>query len=165
MSYQRTSINLFSNNQINIPSNFSSNMNENENIFIRFKLERLASFGNYPSNTNFSRSLSFSIVNLDGNEISVETNSSIELIIPRDPNLILPKMILQNVTNSNQSFYYKFIDLNKLQPNQNLTISIHFQIKPLNLNIAYLFVYQFDKPIQLDRLDGKDLFCPRSKFY
>ena len=74
-------------------------------------------------------------------------------------------MILQNVTNHNQSFYFKFIDLKNLKTNKNLTISIHFQIEPLNLSVGYLFVYQFDKPIQLNQLDGKDLFCPSSKFY
>ncbi len=73
-------------------------------------------------------------------------------------------MILQNVTNYNQSFDFKFIYLKELKSNKNLTISIHFEIEPLNLSVAYLFVYQFDKPIQLNKLDGKQLFCPTSKF-
>jgi hypothetical protein len=165
MSYEKTSIHLLSNKQIeNGKINFSSNLNSNEKILIRLKLDSLAPFGNSLSYTNFSRSLSFSIHNENGNEISIKTNNSIELIIPRDPNLIFPKMILQNVTNHNQSFYFKLIHLNDLKPNKNLTISIHFQIEPLNLSIAYLFVYQFDKSIQLNKLDGKHLFCPLSKF-
>jgi hypothetical protein len=54
-------------------------------------------------------------------------------------------MFLQKVTNHNQSFDFKLIDLKELKLNQNLTISIHFQIEPLKLSIGYLFVYQFDK--------------------
>ncbi len=45
--------------------------------------------------------------------------------------------------------------------NKNLTISIHFEIEPLNLSVAYLFVYQFDKPNQLG---DPQVFCPSSKF-
>jgi hypothetical protein len=175
MSLEKTSIYLLSNKQIqqienamiNFPLNFSSNLNKNENILIRSKLDTLAPFGNYLSYTNFSRSLSFSILNENGNEILIKTNenNSIELIIPRDPNLISPKIISQNVTNYNQSFYFKLIYLKDLKQNEKLTISIHFEIEPLNLSLAYLFVYRFDKPIQLNKLDGKQLFCPSSKFY
>jgi len=92
----------------------------------------------------------------------MKTNQSIGLIIPRDPNRILSEMILQNVVDYNQSFYYKFIDLNKLKPNENLTISIHFQIQPLNQSLGYLFIYKFD---QLNQLNGSIIFCPSSKFY
>jgi hypothetical protein len=123
----------------------------------------LAPFGNYLSNTNLSRSLSISILNENGNEISIKINNSIELIIPRDPNFIFPKMILQNVSNYNQSFDFQFIDLKNLKSNEKLTISIHFEIEPLNKNVAYLFVYQFDKPIQLNKLDDSQIFCPSSK--
>jgi len=171
MSLEKTSIHLLFNKQIqliengkiNFPLNFSSNLNEN--ILIQSKLDSLAPFGNSLSYTNFSRSLTFSIVNENGNEISILTNNSIELIIPRDPNLIFPEMILQNVTNFNQSFYFKFIHLKDLKQNENLTISIHFEIEPLNLSVAYLFIYQFDKQIQLNRLDDSQIFCPSSKFY
>ena len=57
-------------------------------------MEPLASFGNskVQSNTNLSRSISLSILDQNGNEISIQTNLShpIEIIIPRDPNLIIP---------------------------------------------------------------------------
>ena len=154
-------IHLIENGQINFPLNFSLNFNRNENILIRSKLDILAPFGNYISYTNFSRTLSFSIVNENENEILIKTNNSIELIIPRDPNLNIPKMILQNVINHTQSFYFKLIHLKQLKLNQNLTISIHFEIQPLNLNLAYLFVYQFEKSNQLDHLS--QIFCPASK--
>ena len=172
MSFEKISIPFLSNKQIqliengkiNFPSNFSSNLNENENTLIRSKLDPLAPFGNYLSNTNLSRSLTFSIVNENGNEMSMKTNNSIELIIPRDPSLVLPKMVLQNVTNHNQSFYFKLIYLKELKLNKNLSISIHFEIEPFNLSVAYLFIYQFDKPIQLNQLADLQVFCPSSKF-
>ena len=54
-------------------------------------MEPLASFGNSKSqpNTNLSRSISLSILDQYENEISIQTNEnqSIEIIIPRDPNL------------------------------------------------------------------------------
>jgi hypothetical protein len=130
-------------------------------------MEPLASFGNSESNTNLSRSISVSIVNQDGYQIPIEINPNkrIEIIIPRDPNRIIPPMILQNVSDYNQSFYYKFIDIKQFQPNENLTISIHFQIQPFHSNLSYLFIYQFDHPLTFNQLDGKILFCPSSKFY
>ncbi len=125
-------------------------------------IEPLASFGNFPSNTNLSRSVSLSIFDQHGNEISIETDldNPIEIIIPRDPNLLIPPMIFQNVTSHNQSYYYKFIDIKQTQPNENLTISIHFEIHPLDKNLSYLFIYQYDHPLQLNQLDGWALFCP-----
>ncbi len=50
-----------------------------------------------------------------------------------------------------------------MKSSEKLTISIHFEIEPLNKNFAYLFVYQFDKPIQLNKLDDSQIFCPSSK--
>ena len=52
--------------------------------------------------TNMSRSISFSILDRDGNEVAVRADPSqpIEIIIPRDENLPIPSMILQNVTAS-----------------------------------------------------------------
>jgi hypothetical protein len=161
LSFEAT--NQFSNKQIrNAEIQFSSNIFSNKKIFFRTKLESLAPFGNSQSNTNYSRSLSLSILDENGIEFKMKTNQSIGLIIPRDPNRILSEMILQNVVDYNQSFYYKFIDLNKLKPNENLTISIHFQIQPLNQSLAYLFIYKFD---QLNQLNGSIIFCPSSKFY
>ena len=122
-------------------------------------MELLAPYGN-SINTNLSRSISLTILDYNGNKISIETNNShlIEIIIPRDPNLIIPPMILQNVISLNQSYHMKLIQLN-----QSLTVSIHFDIHPLKKNLSYLFIYQFDQLLQCDQLDGSILFCPSSK--
>ena len=89
-------------------------------------MEPLASYGNSKttSNTNVSTTISLSIFDQYGNEVPVQadSNNPIQIIIPRDPNLVLPDMILQNVTSLNQSFYYKFIDLKQIQFNDNLSI-------------------------------------------
>ena len=80
------------------------------------------------------------VTTLKGDKCSKDTlearNNLIELIIPRDPNIIFPEMILQNVTNYNESFYFKLIHLKDLKPNKNLTISIHFEIRKKN-HVSY----------------------------
>jgi len=96
-------------------------------------MEPLAIYGRslIETNTNLSRSLSISILDEKGNEISFETNSdSIEFFIPRDPNLRIPPMILTNET------------FHSLNLTTDLPISIHFEIKA---NFSYRFVYKFDK--------------------
>src|SRR5690349_8821951 len=128
-------------------------------------MEPLATFGNstFASNTNLSRSISLSILDKNGNEVSIKTNEndSIEIIIPRDPNLIIPPMIIQNVTSipHNQSFNIHYVDITTILP-----ISVHFQIRPLDPNLAYLFIYKFDQVPQLNssinQIDGWKLFCP-----
>jgi hypothetical protein len=130
-------------------------------------MEPLASFGNSQSvlNTNLSRTISLSILDLYGNEISIQTdiNDRIELIIPRDPNLILPSMIFQNVTFSNNSYKVQSINIKENQPNKNQTISIHFEIHRLNKNLAYLLIYKFDQLFQLtNQMDNWTLLCPSS---
>jgi len=136
-------------------------------------MEPLASFSNSKSesNTNLSRSISVSILDQYGNEIDIETNINdpIEFIIPRDPNLIIPEMILENVTSinrisDNQLFYFQYINITNT-----FTISVHFQIDPLNTSLAYLFIYKFDNtPLlnsSIDFIDGWTLFCPLSKSF
>ncbi len=54
-------------------------------------MKSLVSFGSFQSNTNLSRSISLSILDQNGNEISIETDFN-------DPNLIIRPMILQNIT-------------------------------------------------------------------
>ena len=113
-------------------------------------MQPLASSGNSTSqsNTNLSTSISLSILDQNGNEISIETNHShpIELFIPRDPTFIISPMILQNVTSTphNQSFNIHYVNITSILP-----ISVHFQIHPLDTNLAYLFIYKFDQIPQL----------------
>ena len=54
----------------------------------------------------------------------------IEFIIPRDPNLIIPSMILQNVTsiNSSHNLLFNLHYINITQSN-NLSISVHFEMQ------------------------------------
>jgi len=127
-------------------------------------IKPLASYGNSSSqpNTNLSTSISLSIVDQNGNTVSPNTtlNNPIEIIIPRDPNLIIPPMILQNVTSlnstgSNQLFNYHYINITTT-----ISISVHIELHPLNLSLAYLFIYKFDSLPQLNEYDGWTLFCP-----
>ena len=128
-------------------------------------MQPLASTGSHShSQTNLSTSVSLSLFDRDGNEILIQTTSeqSIELIIPRDPNIIIPPMTLQNVTslqNHNRSFHYHFVNITR---NDNLTVSFHFEIYPYNR--SYWFIFKFDDVPHLNQpIDGWTLFCPWSK--
>jgi hypothetical protein len=133
-------------------------------------MQALAPFGASQSqaNTNMSTTISLTVLDQYGNEIPIQATDDqpIEFFIPRDPNLILPDMILQNVTSSEELFN---LSLNQFLINKNLTISLHFELRPLNISLGYLFLYKFDKTPQLNRaknnIDDWDLFCPLSKFY
>jgi len=119
-----------------------------------------------PSITNLSRSISLSILDANGKHIKMETDFSnpIKLIITRDPNLIIPKMFLQNVTTKNVLFNFHLINISEFQQsNSNLTFSIHFEMHPLDKNLSYLLIYKFDSKPQLtssiNNTDGWSLFC------
>jgi hypothetical protein len=134
-------------------------------------MQPLASFGNstVQSNTNLSRSILLSVLDQNGNEVSIKTNAThpIEIIIPRDPNLIIPEMILQNVTSMNVTPHNQLFHLQYLNITTSLPISVHFEIEPLNASLAYLFIYKFDQLPQLNssinQIDGWTLLCPSSK--
>lgn len=114
------------------------------------------------SYTNLSRSLSFSILDKNVNEI--ETNP-MEFFVHRDPNIIIPEMFLQNVTfntDKNSLFHYHRVNLTQ-NINSNLTFSIHFEMHPLNRNLSYLFIYKFDDQPQLNSMDNWTLFCPKGE--
>ena len=119
------------------------------------------------SNTNLSRSISLSLFNQNGNEVPFQTNSDhpIEIMIPRDPNLNIPSWILQDTAVSsphNQLFNFHYINI--ASP---MNISVHWEIQPLNLSVAYLFIYKFDRAPQLNSsinlIDGWTVLCPSSK--
>ena len=119
-----------------------------------------------PSITNFSRSVSFSIVDENGNNIRIKTDllNPIKIIIPRDPNLIIPKMFLQNVTQKNILFNYHKIDLQELNFSSYL---IHFEFNSLDKNLSYLLIYQFDSLPELtnsvSNIQNWTLFCSVNK--
>lgn len=123
-------------------------------------MEPLASYGKsrFSSNTNLSRSISLSILDHYENDIEIETNISnpFEFIIPRDPNLLIPSMIYQNVTSilHNQSFNFHYLNIKSILP-----ISIHFEIDPQDKNLSYLLIYKFDQ-IPKEEFDGWTFLCP-----
>jgi hypothetical protein len=134
-------------------------------------VEPLAPLGNLTSsltNTNLSTSVSLSLFDQYGQEIPIETtfDHPIEIFIPRDPNLIIPPMILQNISNShphNQLFNLQYIDISST-----IDISVHWEIHPLNVTLAYLFIYKFNSaPIlnsSINLIDGWTLLCPSSNY-
>jgi hypothetical protein len=135
-------------------------------------MQPLAAFGNSTSQptVNVSRSISLSILDQYGNEVSIQTNLShpIEIIIPRDPNVIISEMILQNVTSMNSTPHNQLFNLQYLNITSVLSIAVHFEMRPLNPSLAYLFIYKFDQAPLLNSsvnlIDGWTLFCPISKF-
>ncbi len=70
-------------------------------------------------------------------------------------------MILQNVTSEKRLFNLNYVNIS-----YTLTISVHFEIRPLNKMIAYLFIYKFDgSPLlnsSIKQFDGRTLFYPQS---
>jgi len=132
-------------------SSIETNQTE-KSIRIQSKVEPLASFG-HSANTNVSRSISFSLFDSNGNELPLDY--PIEIFIPRDPNRILPPMILQNVTFRQQLFNFHYVNITTI-----LSISVHIEIEPLNSSVGYLLIYKFDKIPQLNEIDGWTIFCP-----
>ena len=98
--------------------------------------------------TNVSTSLSLTVAD-EGSRGLIVHSIGIELIIPRDINLVLPPMTLQNVTSTiiadrinNRQFNLHFISIT--QPNPNMSVSVHFQLRPLDPRLGYLVIYRFD---------------------
>ncbi|CAF0846743.1 unnamed protein product [Adineta steineri] len=155
------------NAQFSIPSDFILNTTSNSSISLRSKIDLLASYGNF-QNTNLSRSISLSIIDQNGNEISFKANenNSIKLIIPRDPNVLIPSMYLQNVTLINSTINNLLFNYHYINITSSLPISVHFEIHSLNRSLAYLFIYKFDQTPQLNSsinlIDGWTIFCPFS---
>lgn len=131
----------------------------------------LASLGNSKlgSNQNLSRSISLSIFDHNENEIFIQTNPTepIRMIIPRDPNLIIPPMILQNLTSDNNTIHNYSFYLSYIKITATISISIHFEIHPLDSSLGYLFIYKFDQtPVlnsSISLIDGWTLLCPSGK--
>ncbi|CAF4314113.1 unnamed protein product, partial [Adineta steineri] len=153
------------NAQFHIPSDFILNTTSNSSISLRSRVDPLASFEDF-QNTNLSRSISLSIIDQNGNEVSFEANQNnpIQLIIPRDPNVLIPSMYLQNVTSINSTINNLVFNYHYINITSSLPISIHFEIHSLNRSLAYLFIYKFDQAPQLNSsinlIDGWTLFCP-----
>ena len=121
-------------------------------------------------NTNLSRSLALSMLDTSGRDLAItaDRDHPIELIIPRDPNLVMPPMALQNVTSTNASPHRRIFNLHFSNITSALPVSVHFEMQPLDVTRGYLFVYRFDSAPQLNSsvrlMDGWTLFCPSSEF-
>ena len=161
-SLSNKSIEQISNARVQLPLNLT--LNNTGTISLRSIIKPLASYGNSRSqpNTNLSTTISLAMFDQNGNEISLKTNLSnpITIIIPRDPNLSIPPMILQNVTSlnstpSNQHFQYHYMNMTS-----SFSISAHIDFRPLNTSLSYLFVYRFDNLPQWNQLDGWTVFYP-----
>ena len=90
-------------------------------------------------------------------------NDSIEYLIPRDVNAQFSSIILQNVTtmsNFNRTFNLHYVNLTRTN---NLSISLHIEMYPIDIQLAYMFIYKFDDIPQLNRFDGRSLLCPSGK--
>ncbi len=121
------------------------------------------------SGTNLSRSISLTILDQNAAEVLIQTNltNPIELMIPRDPNVVVPSMTLENVTSFNATPHNQLFNLHYVGITNSLPESVHFEIHPLNTSLGYLFIYKFDSsPIlnsSINQIDGWTLFCPLSK--
>lgn len=133
-------------------------------------LTPLAPFGNskVSSNTNLSRLISLSFADANDKEISVGTNSShpFMFIVPRDSQLLVPPMALQNVIAMNSTSYQLLFHLHYVNLSSVLPISVHLEMEPMNNSLAYLLVYRFDQIPQLtdsiNAIDGWTVLCPAS---
>ena len=108
--------------------------------------------------TNFSRSFTLSIV--DRNQTNF--TNPIEFFIPRDLNLRISEMFQQNVTelNNEKKEFFHYHQINLTRNNPNLTYSFHLEIQPMNINLSYLLIYQFDDRPQWNSLNNWTYFCP-----
>jgi hypothetical protein len=121
-----------------------------------------------------SRSVSLSLFDTDGTTLSVNNLSSpIKIIIPRDSNLLLSPMTLQNVTgqtvsttaNNNRQFSLFYVNVTSSTPS--LTLSATFELKSENLALGYMIIFRFDAiPVlnsSMNQTDGYQVFCPIGK--
>ena len=120
------------------------------------------------SRTNLSRSISLSIVDQDENEISISTplNNSYRFVIPHDPSVMIPPMSLQNVTSMNSTPHHLLFNLHyvSLSSSEDVSVSIHLEVRSLNMSLGYLLIYKFDTSPQLNSsisdIDGWSILCP-----
>ncbi|CAF1188688.1 unnamed protein product, partial [Adineta ricciae] len=153
------------NAQIQLPSIIQSN---DRSVSLRSIVQPLAPADQSRSYTNLSRTISLSILDRNGNELSYPTSSNnpYRFVIPRDSNLILPSMVSQNVTSMNSIqqdllFNLHYVDLSQ---SNGVSVSVHIEMKPLNPSLGYLLIYKFDSsPVlnsSMSQIDKWSLFCP-----
>ena len=124
---------------------------------------------------NMSRSVSLNLYDATGAYLPLKNLSSpIVITIPREPNLLLPPMTLQNVTgqgtspsaNSNNRQFSLFY-VNVTSPTDDITLSATFEFKSDNPALGYMVIFRFDAiPVlnsTMNRTDGSRIFCPGGK--
>lgn len=105
----------------------------------------------------------------DPSDVSIETiiSEPMKVVIPRDPSLISPPMLLQNITSDSIISHSQLFNLHYVNISSPLPISVHIEIDPLNRNNSYLFIYKFDGiPFfnnSFQEFDGWTLFCPGNR--
>jgi len=96
------------------------------------------------------------------------------MFIPRDINLPIPSFIKKNMTSVippehgtykvNRQFFIYYINITQINPN--LTISIHFELKPFDREISYGIIYKLDNVPAYNSthisIDGWEMFCHES---
>ena len=112
--------------------------------------------------------MALSVLDADGNELAItaDRDHPIEINIPRDANVAITPMALQNVTSIDGSPHRQLFSMHFSNITAALPISVHFEMRPLNPSLAYLFVYRFDSGPQVNSsvqlIDGWTSFCPSS---
>ena len=130
-------------------------------------MERVAPMGDQSSSlTNLSRLFSLTIFDENGTDVQINTTLSdpIEFFIPRDPNLSISPMFIQNVTEINDGrIFFNYHLVNLTQTNPNLTYSLHLEFSPFNSTLSYFLIYRFNHPPQYDPKENYTLFCSSGK--
>lgn len=160
------------------PSNLISNRREkDQRILIETIIFPMArpdqSF--LDSETNFSREFSLTIFDESTNELKVESNGSsfIEFFIERDPNLILPDFVEQNVTKTKMETLFQIhqIVFDRSESKQNRTFALQIEIDLIDSNVSHILIHRFDEPPQFNSsikiIDGWTIICPsgESRFF
>lgn len=115
-----------------------------------------------------SRSVSLSLIAEDGKETRFQTTDKqpIEIRIPRDPNLLIPDMSIENVTSIDNQTWFNLHYVN-ITSSATSSVSINLEMKPINQTVSYLMIYRFDQSPFLNSsvrfIDGWTLFCSSSK--
>lgn len=124
--------------------------------------------GRNESFIGFSYSIGLSFLDQDGNEIVVNNmREPIEMLIPRDPNLLNNHYLLVNVSdNSSTSISNASQILRNAFVIYPTNASLHIQIKPDNESVGYLTLIKLGSSPILDTLtkmyDFWHILCPNS---
>ncbi|CAM2704890.1 unnamed protein product [Rotaria socialis] len=157
-----------------LDNDFCSNNTEITTNSVDIPLAGAGYNGRAYANVNMSRSVSLELLDSTGAAIPVtKLPQPIEIIIPRDPNLVIPPMTLENATgetrstgaNNNRLFSLYYV--NVTSSIAGLTLSATFELQPDNLSTGYFVILSFDAiPIlnsTLNTIYGYKLFCPKDQ--